>query len=252
MACREDVNPVLDRPERFLAKVVDVGTERAMLFTMKILDVPQSGSVGGQTSSRNRFGQYRRARATPVNPRSAAQGSARSRMAANAALWRTLTGDVRAGWTDLGLSMIRSDSLGQSYNLTGFQAFCSINNILAATGGAGITAAPGLTTPPALLTAVMTTTAGALSIAYTATPLGAGAKLLVFASPQRSAGRQFEGDFRLVKVGAAAGASPLVITSEYTAKFGAPVVGNRIFLSLVVAVNGFESGPLITSTVVTA
>ena len=148
--------------------------------------------------------------------------------------------------------MVRSDSLGQSYSLTGFQAYCSVNNNLVAAGGAVITAAPALATPPALLTATITLTAIAFSIAYTGTPLGAGAKLMAFASPQRSAGRAFEGDFRLIKVGAAAGASPLAILAEYTAKFGVPVVGNRIFLSLVVTVGGFESGALITSAVVSA
>lgn len=219
---------------------------------MKILDVPQSGSVGGVTSSRNRFGQYRRTRATPVNPRSAAQGQVRSRMSANAALWRTLTGNQRAGWTDLGLSMVRSDALGQSYNLTGFQTFCSVNNTLASSGGAGVTAAPGLVTPTGLLTGVLTATAATLSLAYTTTPLGAGVKAQVFASPQRSAGRQFEGDFRDLQVSAAAAASPLDLFAAYSAKFGAPVVGNRIFVSVVTTIGGFQSGALITSAVVTA
>jgi hypothetical protein len=217
---------------------------------MKILDVPQSGSVAGVTSSRNRFGQYRRTRATPVNPSTTAQGVVRARMAANAAAWRALTSDQRAGWTDLGNSMTRTDSLGQSYTLTGFAAYCSVNNNLVAIGSATISAAPALVTPPALLTATLTVTAASFSLAYTATPLGTGAHLLMFASPQRSAGRNFEGDFRLIKVGGAAGASPLVALTEYTAKFGVPVVGNRIFLSLVVSVSGFESGPLVTSAVV--
>lgn len=217
---------------------------------MKILDVPQSGSLAGQTSSRNRFGQYRRSRATPVNPATTAQGAVRARLSANAAAWRTLTSDQRAGWTSLGDSMTRTDSLGQSYTLNGFAAYCSINNNLVAIGSSPVSAAPELTTPPALLTATITLTAASFSIAYTATPLGTGAHLLVFCSPQRSAGRAFEGDFRLIKVGGAAGASPLVVLTEYTAKFGVPVVGNRIFLSLTVSVGGFESGPLVTSAVV--
>lgn len=217
-----------------------------------MLDVPQSGSVGGVTSSRNRFGQYKRTRAIPVNPRSGAQGVTRSRMSANAALWRTLTGALRAGWNDLGLSMVRSDSIGQSYSLTGFQAFCSVNNVLAADGGAGVTAAPGLVTPTALLTGALTATAATLSLAFTTTPLGAGVKCVVFASPQRSAGRAFEGDFRQLLASAAAAASPLDLFAAYSAKFGAPVVGNRIFVSAITSVSGFKSGALITSAVVTA
>ena len=219
---------------------------------MKMLDVPQSGSIAGVTSSRNRFGQYKRTRATPVNPRSSAQGLVRARMSANAASWRTLTAAQRAGWNDLGLSMVRKDSLGQSYTLTGFQTYCSVNNNLVMCGQAVISAATGLVTPSALLTAAVTTTAGTLSVAYNPTPLPAATYLALFASPQRSAGRSFEGDFRMVGISAAAAVSPYNALTAYTAKFGAPVVGNRIFFSLVVVNGGFESGPLVTSTVVTA
>lgn len=220
--------------------------------SMKILDVPQSGSQAGTVSSRNRYGQYRRTRATPVNPNSTAQGLVRARMSANSAAWRALTSAQRAGWTDLGNSMIRTDSLGQSYTLTGLQAFCSVNNNLDAMGSASLSDAPGVTTPSALLTATITLTAASFSIAYTPTPLPAGAKLFVFASPQRSAGRSYEGDLRLIFTSAAAAASPANVLSAYTAKFGVPVLGNRIFVSLVVVVGGFESGPLMTSAVVSA
>lgn len=217
---------------------------------MKILDVPQSGSVAGTTSSRNRFGQYRRTRAIPVNPNSTFQGVVRARLSANAAAWRALTQAQREGWASLGLSMNRTDSLGQSYNLTGFQAYCSVNNNLDAMGSATVSDAPALGTPDALLTMTITLTASSFSIAYTPTPLPTGAKLFVFLSPQRSAGRNFEGDYRLVFTSAAAAASPANVLSAYTARFGVPVVGNRIFVSLVVVLGGFESGPLLGSAVV--
>lgn len=171
-------------------------------------------------------------------------------MSANAAAWRTLTGAQRAGWTDLGLSMSRNDALGQAYTLTGFMAYCSVNNNNVAAGNAIVSDAPALTTPAALLTATITLTAAAMSIAYTATPLAAGSRLFTFVSPQRSAGRSFEGDFRLLAVSAAAAASPANVYAAYVAKFGVPVVGNRVFLSLSVYLGGFQSGPLVTSAVV--
>jgi hypothetical protein len=171
-------------------------------------------------------------------------------MAANAALWRTLTDAQRAGWTDLASSMSRTDSLGSSYTLNGFLCFCSVNNNRAAAGDAGITAAPALVTPPTILTAVVTLTAAALSVAYTVTPLAAGARLFSFVSPQRSAGRNFEGDYRLLAVSAAAAASPANLYAAYVAKFGVPVVGNRVFFSFTTYSGGFQSGPLVTSAVV--
>jgi hypothetical protein len=217
---------------------------------MKVLKPPQSGSSAGTTAGRNRFGQYERTRAIPVNPNSAAQGLVRARMSANSAAWRAITAAQRAGWADLGTSMVRSDSLGQSYTLQGNQAYASVNNNRLLCGIAVVADAPGLVTPPALTGAVITLTSASFSIAYTPTPMPAATYLAVFASPQRSAGRNYEGDFRFIKLSAAAGASPLVMLTEYSAKFGAPVTGNRIFLSLVAITLGFESGALITSAVV--
>jgi hypothetical protein len=214
---------------------------------MKFLGDPRSGSYQGITSSRNRFGQYVRTRATPVNPNSGFQGTVRNRMAVNAAAWRALTAVQRSGWAALGLLMSRTDSLGQTYSLTGFQAYCSVNNNNLAAGNAVVSAAPALITPSGLLTAVITLTTAALSIAYTPTPLGAGIRLFTFASPQRSAGRNFEADFRLIAVTAAAAASPANVFSAYEARLGTPVLGNRIFFSFQLYQGGFLSGALVTS-----
>lgn len=217
---------------------------------MKMLDVPQSGSLAGTTSSRNRYGQYKRSRATPVNPNTGAQGSARARLSLNAAAWRALTDVQRAGWESLGSQMSRTDSLGQSYTLNGFAAYCSVNSNLLAAGEAVVAAAPALITPDGLTTAAITLTAAAFSVAYTVTPLAAATRLFVFASPQRSAGRAFESDYRLIQVSAAAAASPLNVFAAYQARLGTPVVGQRVFIQLQLHRSGFLSGPLITSAVI--
>lgn len=217
---------------------------------MKILADPRSGSYQGITSSRNRYGQYVRTRASPVQPRTPAQLNQRARMSTNAAAWRGLTAAQRAGWLDLGLSISRTDALGQSYTLNGFAAFCSVNNNNLDAGNAAVSDAPSIVTPPDLATVTLTLTAAAFSIAYTATPLAAGVKLFAYASPQRSAGRNFEGDYRLLTVSAAAAASPLVILTAYTAKFGVPIVGNKIFLRLGTYQAGFMGSPFGVSQIV--
>lgn len=219
---------------------------------MKILDIPRSGSYAGVTSSRNAFGQYVRTRAIPVNPNTTYQSQQRARFGDLAALWAALTDAQRAGWASLGLSMSRTDSLGQSYTLTGLQAYIAVNANNLDAGNAVVSAAPAKLDPSGLLTAVVTTAGGTLSLAYTATPLAADTKLFVYASPQRSPGRNYEGDYRLIHVSAAAAASPANILSAYTARFGAPVVGNKIFFSTHVYKGGFLSAPLNTSVVVSA
>jgi len=217
---------------------------------MLVLKAPQSGSLAGITAGRNRFGQYERSRAIPVNPSSAAQGLVRARMAANSAAWRALTASQRAGWVGLGTSMVRSNSLGQSYSLQGNQAHASVNNNRLLSGLVVVTDAPALSTPPVITSATITLTAAAFSIAFTPTPTAAATYLVCFASPQRSAGRAYEGDFRFIKLSTVAQATPFVVLTEYTAKYGVPVVGNRIFISIVALTLGFESGPFITSALV--
>jgi len=171
-------------------------------------------------------------------------------MSTNAAGWRTLTDAQRAGWAALGLMITRTDSLGQPYTLNGFLAFSSVNNNKLDAGDAAVTDAPAIVTPPDLLTATITLSAVAFSVAYTATPLAAGVRLFIRVSPQQSAGRKFNGDYRQIAVTAAAAASPANILIAYTARLGVPVVGNRIFLNLQTYQAGFLGSPFAVSQVV--
>lgn len=217
---------------------------------MKYLGDPRSGSYQGMTASRNRFGQYMRTRASPVQPRTPAQLNQRARMTTNAAAWRALTDAQRAGWLSLGQNVSRTDSLGQTYTLNGFMAYCSLNNNKLDAGDAAVSDAPTIVTPADLVTATVTLTSAAFSVAFTTTPLATGARLFVWASPQVSAGRKFNGDYRLLQVTAAAAASPVNVLAAYTARLGVPVTGNRIFLSLETYQGGFKGSPFNVSQVV--
>lgn len=209
---------------------------------MKFLNQPQSGSYQGLTSSRNRFGQYFRTRATPVNPRTTFQTGVRATLAAFATAWRGLTSTAQAGWKSLGLQMQRNDSLGQTYNLTGQEAFISVNTNLTNAGQTTLGAAPSYSTPDAVAVGAITLNSGTFSVAWTPTPLGASETILAFAGPQRSAGVTFEKDLRLMGAGTLAQTSPLDLFSAYEARFGTPVLGNKIFVALErVNASGFKS-----------
>lgn len=217
---------------------------------MKILDVPRSGSYAGVTSSRNRYGQYVRTRATPVNPGSTQQAVVRGRLQTTAAAWRALSSTQRQGWTDLAGNISRTDSLGSSYTQNGFSCYCMVNLNRLAAGDTALTDAPAYLPPADMTSITLTGTTSTLSLAYTPTPLSANEKLLIYASPQVSAGRLFNGNFRLLSVTAAAAASPANIFAAYQARFGTPVTANRIFVSASRYLNGFVSRPLITSVVI--
>lgn len=217
---------------------------------MKYLNYPGSGSIAGQTFSRNRFGQYTRTRAIPVNPSSSFQMAVRARLQTNAAGWRLLTALQREAWGTLGDLMTRTDSLGQTYSLTGFDAYVSINNNRVAAGDAIVSDPPLLTDPVALVSITPTATIATLSVAYTVTPLGAGVRAFVYCSPPRSAGKIFESDLRLIQVTAAAAASPVNVFTAYAARFGAPVVGQKIFVSVATYQTGFVGTPIVSSVIV--
>ena len=217
---------------------------------MKYLGNPQSGSYAQMTASRNRFGQYFRTRAPPVNQSSPPQRTQRARMTTTSAAWRGLTDAQRAGWESLGANITRTDPLGSPYTLNGMMAYCSVNNNRLDAGDAIVADAPAIVLPPTLLTATITLTAAAMSIAYTATPLGAGVRLFSFISPQKSAGRAFNGDYRLIAVSAAAAVSPANVYAAYIARLGVPIVGARIFFMLQTYQAGFIGSPFPVSQLV--
>lgn len=171
-------------------------------------------------------------------------------MQLNADGWKALTAIQREGWGALGAQMGRTDSMGQVYDLTGFQAYCSVNNNKLAAGDVVVADAILYDPPGPLASVTPTATIATLSVAYTATPLGAGIRAFVSCSPMRSAGRSFESDFRLIQVTAAAAASPANVFTAYQARFGTPVVGAKIFVSVQLYKAGILSQPLSASLIV--
>lgn len=94
----------------------------------------------------------------------------------------------------------------------------------------------------------------ALSVAYTATPTAALTKLVVEATAQKSAGRNYANKswYRQIHVSAAAAASPANILSAYNAKFGALISGKKIFFRVSeVNSTGQRSAYMETSVIVT-
>lgn len=219
--------------------------------TVKILDVPQSGSQAGTTSSRNRFGQYRRSRAMPVNPNTPGQQSARNRLSAQSQAWRGLTDAQRAAWESYSQSHPFNDSLGQQIFLTGHQWFISVNTALLAAGMATVSV-PDLSAPPGApaLGAVVTTVAG-FSVAFGANPVPANTALVLETSPPMSAGRSFNADFRFVKVRAAAAVNTLV-KADMEVKWGPLVAGQKFFIrASLVGSTGLVSAFTSTTVIVT-
>lgn len=87
-----------------------------------------SGSVGGNTYSRNRFGRYMRQKSIPVNPNTAGQQSVRNALGALTTIWSsTLTAVQRTAWNLYASNVDMLNKLGETINLTGFNHFIRSN-----------------------------------------------------------------------------------------------------------------------------
>lgn len=107
------------------------------------------GSIGGQVHSRNRFGNYIRARTTPVNPQSSRQNAIRNAIQSLAQSWSTtLTQAERDAWEVYAAAITRQNKLGAQIKLTGFNHYIRSNSIRLQGGDPIVEAGPTTLTLP--------------------------------------------------------------------------------------------------------
>lgn len=213
--------------------------------------------IGGHVASKNRAGAYLRTKVTPMNPNTTYQVNVRQRLATMSIAWRGLSATARLQWNAAVSAFSKTDIFGDLRNPTGFNLYCRLNINLAIIGVAPISVPPLPLAVDSLLTMVPTqVTAGATSVAYTATPTPALHVLVVDATPPISPGKSFvKSEFRYIGQVAASTASPYVATTDYAAKFGGPgVTGQKVFFraKYIHMTTGQAGLPLQASCIVTA
>ena len=218
---------------------------------MKILDIPQSGRRGLNVSQNGAFGQISRALAIPANPRSQAQMTVRNNLSKVASRWRTLQEAQRAAWIAAGKEVHSTTRLGQNGTLSGFLLFTKINCTLVEFGQDQVDVPPappqfGVLAPQAL---VITNTSGVIALKLTC-PTDPGQNTIVRASAPISAGRETCGSVRVLGMCPAPAQGSANITTLYTAKFGAPPVGTKVFVQVSQLVTGWEQVPVGFSAIV--
>lgn len=112
--------------------------------------VQMSGSIAGNTYARNRFGNYARARTTPVNPKSTLQSKVRLIMAYLVEYWNEqLDATERGQWATYAAAVSMTNRLGDSIKCTGFNHFIRGNSLRLLIGEPLVEAGPTvLTLPP--------------------------------------------------------------------------------------------------------
>ena len=218
---------------------------------MKILDIPQSGKLGLVVSMPGRYGQCRRALVIPTNPRTAYQEAVRDAFTKSAKEWRDLTEAQRLAWHGAAANVQSASRLGQSGPLTGSQHYLQVNATLRQFGQPAVedppaSAAFGDLAPTGL---VIENNAGVIKVSLTC-PDDPGVNTVLRAAKPLSAGRNKTSDYRILGMCPVPAAGKSDITALYTARFGAPEVGKKVFVQLSLHVNGQESLPRTFSAIV--
>lgn len=89
-----------------------------------------SGSIGGTTFARNRFGNYARSRTKPVNPNTILQTNVRGYIGLLAQKWHdTLISSQRIAWSTYANAVAMKNRLGESTYNTGFNHYLRVNTV---------------------------------------------------------------------------------------------------------------------------
>lgn len=214
---------------------------------------PTSGSIGLQTYQQGRNGQTVRTRAIPVNPRTSAQRAARAALTVAAQAWRTLTDAGRAAWEATASAVKSRPRLAQYGMLTGEQLFCRINASLQAIGADTVTTVPDLPSFPKIpITGLVITNVGGVAALKLTAPSAPQDGTMCRVSKPVSQGIMRAPRLALVGILPSPVGGSCDITSLYTAKYGNPPAGRRVFVSVNNNIDGWEDLPLVFSAVVPA
>lgn len=197
---------------------------------MKYLGSTSSGSQADQVFSHNRYGQYVRRRATPVNKKTSFQTTARTTLAQQSTRWSQLAAGTRAAWEAWSSGHPLTDALGQSLVLSGHAYFVRTNCQLVGIGESQVDSPPPA--EPTWWSTTITITAaqgaGTVEVAFTPVPPALYA-VQIEMGPPRDAGRAFESNWKSVAKIGVSSSSPLSIGTNYGLRWGAWQSGQTIF-----------------------
>ena len=209
---------------------------------MKILDIAQSGKRGLNVSQDGQFGQISRAQGRVANPRTPSQMTVRDNLSQVSARWRALEEVQRAAWMAAAKDAMSNPRLNQSGSLSGFQLFTKINCTLAQFGQEQVDAPPAQPQFPTLApqNLVIANASGAITLKLTC-PTSPGENTIVRGAKPLSQGREVCNDFRVLGLCPTPVQGSADITNLYTARYGVPPVGKKVYVQVNQFVDGWES-----------
>ena len=222
--------------------------------------VQASGSIGGTTFSRNRFGNYMRAKTKPVNPASAGQGEVRTSMSFLVEAWNaTLTAAQRIAWNSYGSAVAMKNRLGETIYLTGFNHFIRANSWLKRNAKTIIAAGPTALVLPEqdpVFSIAASAASGDITITYDDTLAWdneTGGYLIVYqGTPQAATRNFFNGPWRQLGNIPGETGTPVASPQDLSAVFTL-VAGQKIWCyARIIRSDGRMSNPFAVSAIVGA
>lgn len=171
-----------------------------------------------------------RTKVTPVNPQTAAQAAARSRLGSQSQAWRGLAEAQRIGWNDLAARTAKTNIFGDQYFPTGKNLFTGLNSNIMLVGGAPLADPPELVEMPVVtaMTPVVSVTEETINLGVATEGEVGNSVAIVEATAPQSVGRyNFDGSYRIIAVTGAV-SDPDAIYTAYISKFGTPPTGVKI------------------------
>lgn len=194
------------------------------------------GTLGGATYSANKAGPYLRAWRMPALSQTSLQTRQRAALSRYGQLWRGMTSSLRADWGTWAAlaAQARTNALGETYYLSGWQQFVAINQARFQVALAPTTAVPTIAMPntPTILTLSAYATGGSANTTMTVNTNAFALKYgLVFAMLVNSIGIYLvPRSWRLIWYTSATSATSFNLQTAVDATFGLARVGQRLIL----------------------
>jgi hypothetical protein len=219
---------------------------------MKVMDTPRTGKLGPVVFYPSPYGLCCRPRIVPRDPRSEAQSLMRSILACCSAEWsRKLTEDQRKHWVAAALTVPSHPSLGLYSHLSGHQLSIKINSILRCIGQSPVLEPPApvaFSPNPVVGLDISNDPEAGVRLLLNVGTLSE--DVMVYGQPPCSAGRMKQRRVYYLGLAGPATNGQCDITSLYTAKFGAPGPGKKVFIVTCQTKNGWQAPESVFSAIV--
>lgn len=212
-------------------------------FGMIVVD--GRGKLGGHVLSKNRAGAYARTKVTPVNPQTSYQTGVRSLFGAISQAWSGLTASQIAAWNAAVSDWQKTDIFGDLKNPTGKALFQRLNNQAQIAGYPAVLSVPERLEMVSgqITSSVFALGAGTLSLAHL-DDSGA-ASVVILSSGAVSNGTTFvKNKLRVIATALNDSYVPTDGFAGYASKFGAPAIGQKIFVAIKYVLPNGQASPM--------